>query len=167
MTARWMDVGWQDRGLQALRDTLDVDPRQRKAMVQFLYDEGFWDEQTLTWPAAIARWNDCLNPVKNSFFKMGELWALMARFGRHHLFLAMADDLGYEVRRKATDERQQELTERLCKLLEHMEREVGDTRALLARLQPEDGAAAGAAAPGNVTAPARFALTNHPTGVGF
>lgn len=131
----WLDQSWQERGLQALRDTLDVDPRQRRQMIQFLFDEGFWDEKTLTWPAAVARWNDCLNPTKPSFFKLGELWALMARFDRHHLFLAMADDLGYDVRRKATSERQQELMERLCTSLEHIEREMGDTRSKLARLQ--------------------------------
>lgn len=133
--AGWLDADWQERGLQALRDTLDVDPRVRKAMVQFLFDEGFWDEQHLTWAAAIARWNDCLNPGKPSFFKLGELWALMSRFGRHQLFLAMADDLGYEVRRKATEERQQALLERLTTTMERMEREVDDTRAQLARLQ--------------------------------
>lgn len=136
MTGGWLDARWQERGLAALRDTLDVDPRTRKAMVQFLFDEGFWDAKTLTWPAAIARWNDCLNPGKNSFFKLGELWALMLRFERHDLFLAMADDLGYDVRRKATEERQQELLERLTQLLERVDREAGDVRARLDRLAP-------------------------------
>jgi hypothetical protein len=132
----WLDAGWQERGLQALRDTLDVDPRTRKAMVQFLFDEGFWDGERLSWDAAIARWNDCLNPTKPSFFKLGELWALMARFDRHHLFLAMADDLGYDVRRKATEERQQELLERLTLLLERVDREASDVRSRLGRLGP-------------------------------
>lgn len=131
----WIDASWQDNGLQALRDTLDVDPRTRKAMVQFLFDEGFWDVDRLSWDAAIARWNDCLNPTKASFFKFGELWALMARFDRHHLFAAMAHDLGYEVRRKPTEERRQELMLRLATSMEHIERELGDTRAQLDRLR--------------------------------
>lgn len=75
---------------------LAADGHQRKVMIQFLFDEGFWDAEKLTWDAAIARWNDNLNPGKSAFWKNSELWALMSRFGRHHLFLAMADDLGYE-----------------------------------------------------------------------
>lgn len=136
MTAgTWIDAAWQDRGLKALRDTLDVDPRHRRAMIEFLFAEGFWDSERLSWDAAIARWNDCLNPGKASFFKLGELWGLMARFGRHDLFHALADDLGYEVRRKPTEERRQALMERMCEALEHAERQTADIRSQMARIE--------------------------------
>lgn len=161
---RWLDAAWQERGLAALRDTLDVDPRTRKAMVQFLFDEGFWDEKSLTWPAAIARWNDCLNPAKTSFFKIGELWALMARFDRHHLFAAMADDLGYELRRKPTEERRQALLERVANALERVERELGDAQQQLARLGDAPAESARSAAPGAV---ARFAIDHDAAPGGF
>lgn len=113
----WTTEAWLREALGALRRTLDVDARTKNEMVQFLLDEGFWDKEKLsTWESAIAKFNSCLNPSKSEFFKVGELWALSKRFGRHDLFLAMAADLGYEVRRLPTEERQQELLEQLAHL---------------------------------------------------
>lgn len=113
----WTTEAWLREALGALKRTLDVDARTKNEMVQFLLDEGFWDKEKLsTWESAIAKFNSCLNPNKSEFFKVGELWALSKRFARHDLFLAMAADLGYEVRRLPTEERQQELLEQLAHL---------------------------------------------------
>jgi hypothetical protein len=130
----WLDSEWQRRGLEALRDTLDVDSRTRRDMIQFLFDEGFWDAEKLSWDAAVARWNDCLNPGKSAFFKIGELWALMKRFERFHLWLAMGDDLGFEHRRRPTEERLLVQLEKLTTAIEHSERQLADARAEIARL---------------------------------
>lgn len=87
----WTTEAWLREALGALKRTLDVDARSKNEMVQFLLDEGFWDKVKLsTWESAIAKFNSCLNPNKSEFFKVGELWALSKRFGRHDLFLAMA-----------------------------------------------------------------------------
>ena len=110
----FLSDAWVRDAFEALRETLRVSTKTRNDMIQFLFDEGFWDPEKLTWDAAVARWNACLNPNKaDAFFKLGELWALMKRFDRHHLFLAMAEDLGYEVRRRPTPERLQDLAEQL------------------------------------------------------
>jgi hypothetical protein len=138
----WIDAGWQQRGLDALRATLDVDSHQRKAMIQFLFDEGFWDAHTLSFAAAISRWNDCLNPGKPAFFKVAELWALMQRFGRHHLLLAMAEELGYEVRMRPTPERQKALMERMTDAMDRCRVALEASRAVLERLQDAPPAAA-------------------------
>lgn len=130
----WIDAAWSARGLAALRAMLDVDDHTRRKMVQFLFDEGFWDPEKLTWDAAIARWNDCKNPGKSAFFKLGELWALALRFERHQLFLAMADNLGYEVRRIPTPERQQQLVTRLTAAMTQCEATLSSCRAELARI---------------------------------
>lgn len=113
----WTTQAWLRDALAALKRTLDVDARTKNEMVQFLLDEGFWDKEKLTtWDSAIAKFNSCLNPNKSEFFKVGELWALSKRFGRHDLFLAMAQDLGYDVRRVPTTERHQQLLEELVNL---------------------------------------------------
>src|SRR5574337_634696 len=70
----WVDAEWTRRGLAALHAMLDVDEHTRKAMIQFLFDEGFWNPEKLTWDAAIAKWNDAKNPAKPGFWKVGELW---------------------------------------------------------------------------------------------
>lgn len=128
------DENWQQTGLTALRETLDVDGHTRKAMIEFLFAEGFWDTSRLSWDAAVARWNDCLNPTKPAFFKLGELWALMRRFGRHHLLLALAEDLGYELRRKPTEERRQDLLARIETTLTRTEQELALAREALTTL---------------------------------
>lgn len=131
----WLDPAWSQRGLAALHAMLDVDDHTRKAMVQFLFDEGFWDPEKLTWDAAIARWNDCKNPGKHAFFKLGELWALAWRFERPQVFLAMADNLGYEVRRMPTPEREQQLLERMATAMEQCETTMAVCRTELARMK--------------------------------
>ncbi|MNV20802.1 hypothetical protein D3C71_1117230 [compost metagenome] len=139
----WTTEAWLREALAALRRTLDVDARTKNEMVQFLLDEGFWDKEKISsWESAIAKFNSCLNPNKSEFFKVGELWALAKRFGRHDLFLAMAADLGYEVRRVPTAERQQQLLEDLVQLqaqhVEHVER----INSLMAQLQAAPSTAA-------------------------
>lgn len=130
----FIDDTWLRNAFMALRSTFDVDNKTKALMVQFLFDEGFWQADRLSWDAAIARFNACLNPNKTEYFKMGEIWALMARFGRHELFLAMAEDLGYELRVKPTEERRQELLERIANSTERLEAEIGSARAALERL---------------------------------
>lgn len=98
-----------------MRATFDVDAHLRKQMIEFLFEAGFWNRERLTWHAAQARFDACLNPGKKEFFKLSELWALMKRFDRHELFLAMAADLDYQVpHRLATAERHQALLERIA-----------------------------------------------------
>lgn len=128
----WIDETWAARAYGALREMLDVEPRLRRDMIQFLLDEGFWDS-SLKWDSAVARFNSCLSPNKSEFFKVGEIWALMKRFGRHQLFLLMAEDLGYEVRPRATEERRQALLERLIEAAENCSHQLEEARAELAR----------------------------------
>ncbi len=85
----WIDETWLQDALAALKATCDVDAHTRNAMIQFLLDNGFWDQEKLKdWTSAVAKFNSCLNPNKAEFFKIGELWALMRRFGRHQLGFA-------------------------------------------------------------------------------
>lgn len=116
----WVGPAWMQRALLALKDSFDVHLDMKRDMVEFLLDEGFWivSKKSTTdesrWSSAINRFNANLNPDRDEFFKFTELWALMKRFDRHALFLAMAKDLGYEVRRVPTDERLQALLERVA-----------------------------------------------------
>ena len=130
----FINENWLESALGAMRATFDVDTKTKTLMVQFLLDEGFWDSERLTWEAAIARFNSCLNPNKSEFFKMGEIWALMSRFGRHQLFHAMAEDLGYELRIIPTEERRQLLLERIATCSERFETEFAAARSGLERL---------------------------------
>lgn len=133
----WIDETWMRRAVEALKATLGDDALKRD-MIQFLFDEGFWDAEKLKWDSAVARFNGCLNPNKEEYFKLGELWALMKRFGRHQFFLAMAADLGYEVRRIPSDERRQALMERVVEATEACTRAVDEARAEMARLDTAD-----------------------------
>jgi hypothetical protein len=135
----WVDAEWTRRGLAALHAMLDVDDHTRKAMIQFLFDEGFWNPDKLTWDAAIAKWNDAKNPAKPGFWKVGELWALALRFERHQLFLAVMENLGYEVRRTPTEERRQLLLERMAAAVERCEQTLSTARTELARMHLASG----------------------------
>jgi len=162
----WIDAAWSARGLAALHAMLDVDDHTRKAMIQFLFDEGFWDAHRLTWDAAVSKWNDAKNPGKPGFWKIGELWALALRFERHHLFLAVMEDLGYEVRRTPTEERRQLLLERMTAAVESCEQTLNTARTELARLRlstvPRDVAPRLGDA-----APLRFSRDDDASPVGF
>lgn len=126
-----LDDSFLEGAFAALKETLRVSPQIKRDMIQFLLDEGFWPED-MKWPTAEARFNSCLSPSKSEFFKISELWALMKQFGRHQLFLAMAEDLGYEVRRRTELERVQLLLEEvLDRLNDRDERD----RKLIAQLQ--------------------------------
>jgi hypothetical protein len=160
----WIDASWQQQGLEALRATFNVETKKRNEMIQFLYDEGFWDIERLTWDAGVARWNDCLNPSKSAFFKMGELWALMKRFGNHDLFEAMAADLGYEIRRRPTEERRMALLERIAQATEGYAESIAAAQAELARLHAPTGEKVSAPAR---PSSARFAIGDQPEGRGF
>jgi hypothetical protein len=114
----WLTAEWTQGHLTAMREALDVNPDLKRQMVQFLFDTGLWNAAELTWDNAIARFNANLNPGRGTAFKLVEILVLCKRFERHALFLAWADDLGYEVRHKPTEERRQELLERLVTALE-------------------------------------------------
>lgn len=92
----WRDPVWLQRGLDALKATLDVEPVLKQQMIDFLLEEGFWDRRRLSDAAARTRFNACLNPGKPDFFKIGEVWALMKRFRRYELLHAMCADMGFE-----------------------------------------------------------------------
>lgn len=131
----YIDAEWMQKGVNALNDTFSVDDDTKREMIQFLFDEGFWDVKKLTWGAAVTRFNECLNPGRPQFFKIAELWALMKRFGRHQLLRAMAADLGYEpLRRQPTEARRQELLERIADAEEELLAIVKGARAELARM---------------------------------
>jgi len=115
----WLTAQWVQRGLDALKATLDTSAELKSEMIEFLFEAGFWDSSKLSFPAATARFNACMNPERRSeFFKVGEIWALMKRFNRHQFFLAMADDLGYRVERIPTDELRLRAMERIADALE-------------------------------------------------
>lgn len=131
----FIDDTWLRNAMRALKATLDVDNRLKSQMVQFLFDEGFWDKEKLSWDSAIARFNACLNPSKAEFFKLGEIWALMVRFQRHDLFLAMGEDLGYECRLRPSEERRQVLLERIAVATEQYAETIASSHALLQRME--------------------------------
>lgn len=121
----WVTPEWMQSGLDALRESLDVSAAQKRQMIQFLYDCGLWDEKKLAWPNAVTRFNNCLNPSRPDFFKPVEVWLLMKRFDRPAFFLALAEDLGYEVKRHVTPERHTAALERLASALEEANRLAG------------------------------------------
>lgn len=126
---------WLQRGLDALNATLKVEPLLKQQMVAFLLDEGFWDSRSLSPQAADSRFNACLNPGKTEFFKLSELWALMKRFRRYELWLAMGEDLGFErPRLLPTEQRRQELLERLVEAQERHADVLASLTTELARL---------------------------------
>lgn len=137
----WIDPLWNQRGMDAIRATFDVDSATKRQIIEFLFDEGLWNRETLSWDAAIARYNDCLNPSKPAFFKIGEAWAVMLRFERHELFFAMARDFGFEVRRIPTEERRQALLERIAIATEAYAVAIASNNAELARLATEPSSA--------------------------
>ena len=115
----YLDDSWFEAGYQALLESLNFDDAIRKEAIQFLFDEGFWDPEKLSWDAAVKRFRDCCNRNKSdAHWKLPEIWSLMKRFGRHDFALAMMDDLGYEVRQKPTEERRQTLIARALDALE-------------------------------------------------
>lgn len=162
----FIDETWLRIAFQSLHKTLDFDAGTRKQAIQFLLDEGFWDETKLTWEAAIARWNSCLNPNKPEFFKLGEVWALMRRFGQHELFLAMAQDLGYEVRPMATEERRQVLLDQLQRTVAAQQETMAQLQASLERLDATAPAPRGPAFAGGTRPAFSLADSTAATAVG-
>jgi hypothetical protein len=69
---------WQQNANEALLLAYD-DAHLKAEMVQFLLGENFWDKQTLKWNCPIARFNACLNPNQDGYFKLSEAWALAKR----------------------------------------------------------------------------------------
>ena len=132
--SNWLDAAWMQRGLDALRDTLDVNADVKRQMIEFLFDSGLWDRSKLTYDAAVTKFNANMNPEKAGNWKQSEIWALMRRFERYQLFYAMADDFGFEVRKKATTERVQELLERIAKCGETYNRTIAECGGDLRRL---------------------------------
>jgi hypothetical protein len=131
----WLDDQWFTGAGEALREMMEISPGQKRDMIQFLLDEGFWDAERLSWEAAVTRFNACLNPNKrDASFKVSELWALAKRFDRHQLFVAIVQDLGYEVRVKPTEERRQELLERIAVATEQCAAVLAGAKAELGRI---------------------------------
>ena len=130
----FIDETWLRKAHQALKATFEVDSNTRRDMIQFLFDEGFWDPGTLNWDSAVARFNDCNNPTKTQFWKVGEVWALMMRFERYELFQAMADSFGFEVRAIPTESRRIALLERLVANQERFDATQQELRSDLERL---------------------------------
>lgn len=129
----YIDETWLRKAFQSLREVVDVDDHTRRKMIQFLMDEGFWDS-TLKWETAEAKWNSCKNPNKSEFFKIGEIWALMLRFGRYQLFQAMADSFGAQIVWLPTEARRQAVLERLADSYDRFELDQAAARAELERL---------------------------------
>lgn len=130
----FIDDVWLRRAHQALTAVFDVDDRTRNDMIQFLFDEGFWDPEKLSHASALSRWRANLNPAKEEFWKVSEVWAISVRFRRPQLLLAWADSMGYEVRELPSDERRQELLQRAVELLEGLEAAHAELQSDLARL---------------------------------
>lgn len=130
----FIDEVWLRKAHRALKETLEVDDQTKRQMVQFLLDEGFWDANSLKWESAVARFNDNNNPTKASYWKIGEVWALMLRFGRHDLAHAIAESLGYELRPIPTEERRQALLHNAVSLLERLHLESAELRQAIERL---------------------------------
>lgn len=133
VTEKWLTPEWMQLGLDALAETVDASPDLKRQMIEFLRDSGLWDSKT-TFESAINRFNACLNPAQPETFKTVHIWALMKRFERHGFFLAMARDLGYEVRRIPTDERRAQLAEKLLLALENAATAVNRARDELAHI---------------------------------
>lgn len=134
------DPVWTQRGLDALKATLDADAVLKQQMIDYLLAEGFWDSRKLTDAAARTRFNACLNPGKPDFFKLSEIWALMKRFRRYELLYAMCEDLGFERPHQIPPrERRADLMRRLQ---ERNQQHAADTAAIereLAMLDAEEG----------------------------
>lgn len=130
----FIDECWLRKAHQALKATFEADSNTRRDMIQFLYDEGFWDPATLNWESAVSRFNDCNNPTKTQFWKIGEVWALMMRFERYELFQAMADSFGFEVRALPSEARRIALLERILHLQENFDASQQELRSDLERL---------------------------------
>lgn len=135
----YLDEQWFERGFAALLESLNFDADTRKNAIQFLFDEGFWDSEKLSWGAAEGRFRDCCNRNKgDATWKLPEVWALMKRFGRHHFAIAMIEDLGYDVTRRATEQRKQDLLERAVRALEQAESACAGLSGEIARFIDED-----------------------------
>ena len=137
----WIDDQWFDSARAAMAEMFAVDPSTKSQMIQFLLDEGFWDSERLSWDAAVTRFNACLNPNKrDAHFKISEVWAIAKRFERPHLFIAIVQDLGYDVIQIPTEARRQQLLERIARASEECTRVIAAASAELERL-PSHGAA--------------------------
>jgi len=131
----FIDEVWLRKAHRALKETLDVDQATKQKMIQFLFDEGFWDVGTLKWESAVAKFNDNCNATKrDSFWKLGELWALMLRFRRTELLSAMAESMGFDLRPIPTEERRQALLQANLDRMDRLAEDLADTRAEIERL---------------------------------
>lgn len=131
----WGTPESNQEALNALTATLDGGPEQKRQMVEFLMDSGLWHAPDLSWDAAINRFNSNLNPARPQYFKTFEICVLMKRFDRHAFFLWLAAFLGYEVRKFATAERQQDLIAKLTGELVRTNLLVAAATSELKRLQ--------------------------------
>lgn len=130
----WLDATWMQSGVDALREALDVSPALKTRMVTWLLESGLWDKEKLSYDAAMARFNACLNPSRSEFFKISEVVALSIAFERPQFLLWMAARMGFEVRRLSTIEQQNGILERLAKGIEDHNHLVAECQSDLRRL---------------------------------
>lgn len=134
------DAVWVQRGLDALKATLDVDPVLKQQMIDFLLEEGFWDRRRLSDAAARTKFNACLNPGKPDFFKLSEIWALMKRFRRYELLFAMCEDMGFERPVQIPPRaRRAELLRQLQAIHQQHAGQVAELERLMAQMDDEPG----------------------------
>lgn len=115
----WLDASWQQRAVDALRADFDTSPQLKRDMIEFLFEVGLYKAETLQYEAAKTRFNGCLNPGSQYFFKFSEVRALSRRFERFESMRLWAEDTGHEpLRRMASEARVQLLLERICAALE-------------------------------------------------
>lgn len=88
------DAAWFDRAHKAMLADFGDCPERKRAMVQFLFDAGFYDARKLTFAAGVQRFTDCLHPGKPNKFSITEFWALSRAFGRFQTIGLMAEDMG-------------------------------------------------------------------------
>lgn len=140
----WLTPAWAQKGLTALREAVDVPPDLKRAMVEFLIDNRLWrapDGGMMSYETGINRFNANLNPQREGVFRTTELWALARHFDRPQLFQAAIEDLGFETRRVATEERKFALLERLVVAMERAGTDAEYARGMLLALGGEAWAA--------------------------
>ncbi len=130
----FIDETWLRRAHQAVKAVFDVDEHTRNDMIQFLFDEGFWDRDKLDWTAAITKFRGNCNPSKSEFWKISEVWAISLRFRRPHLMLAMAESMGHATYEIPTEARRQALMTRMVELHERFDEQRAELQADMQRL---------------------------------
>jgi len=102
-----------ESGIQAFKNMIQNSKVSEKSLMYSLVEakENFWSEN-LSYASLCAKWNACLDPNKNEFFKSAEKVHLMKISGRLDPHFYECDLLGLErSRKKTTGEELNELIE--------------------------------------------------------